>query len=95
MSVLRKPILTEKMTDLNKIGKYGFEVDLKANKIEIQKAVERLYGVTVKDVQTMRSIGKKKSKSTKKRASIGFTATIKKAIVTVAEGEVIDIYGEV
>ena len=94
-NVLKRPIITEKMTDLNKSGKYGFEVTLNANKIEIKRAVEKLYGVTIEDVQTMRCIGHKKSKSTKKGVTSGRTSTWKKAIVTVAEGEIIDIYAEV
>lgn len=95
MNVLKRPIITEKMTALNKKGKYGFEVALNANKIEIKKAVEKLYGVQVTDVCTMRSIGHMKSKSTKKGVMTrGRTSTTKKAIVTVAEGEVIDIYSE-
>jgi large subunit ribosomal protein L23 len=51
-----------------------------------------MYGVEVKDVQTMRQIGKKKSKSTRTKVTSGRTSTIKKAIVTVAMGEVIDFY---
>jgi large subunit ribosomal protein L23 len=96
MDVLKRPIITEKMTALNKQGKYGFEVTMDANKIEIKKAVEKLYGVTVEDVRTMRCIGHKKSKSTRRGGiTSGRTSTWKKAVVTVAEGEVIDIYAEV
>jgi len=95
MNVLKRPIITEKMTALNKQGKYGFEVTLNANKIEIKKAVEKLYGVRVEDVQTMRAIGHTKSRSTKRGVTSGRTSTTKKAIVTVAEGEVIDIYSEI
>ncbi|WP_128545608.1 50S ribosomal protein L23 [Larkinella soli] len=95
-NVLKRPIITEKMTALNKKGQYGFEVSMNANKIEIKKAVEKLYGVTVTDVNTMRCIGHKKSKSTKRGTiTSGRTSTWKKALVTVAEGEVIDIYAEV
>jgi large subunit ribosomal protein L23 len=73
-------------------GKYVFVVELTANKIEIAKEVKKMYGVEVKDVQTMRQIGKKKSKSTRTKVTSGRTSTIKKAIVTVAMGEVIDFY---
>jgi large subunit ribosomal protein L23 len=65
---------------------------LTANKIEIAKEVKKMYGVEVKDVQTMRQIGKKKSKSTRTKVTSGRTSSIKKAIVTVAMGEVIDFY---
>ena len=54
MSVLKKPLVTEKVSGLNEIGKYGFVVDETANKVEIKKAVEEMYGVTVEDVNTMR-----------------------------------------
>lgn len=94
MSVLKRPIVTEKVAGLNSQGKYAFEVDLKANKIEIKKAVEKLYGVNVKQVNTMRVIGKAKTRSSRGRFVTGKTSTYKKAIVTVAEGEIIDIYGE-
>ncbi|CCH56255.1 Ribosomal protein L25/L23 [Fibrisoma limi BUZ 3] len=94
MSVLKRPIITEKMTDLNKQGKYAFEVELKANKLEIRKAVEKMYGVNVETVHTMRTLGKKRSKNINGRIVTGRTSTTKKAIVTVAEGEVIDIYAD-
>jgi len=89
MSVLKRPIITEKVTAQGGQGKYAFEVTLTAN-----KAVEKLFGVTVESVHTMRSIGKTKSRTSGGRFVSGKTSTIKKAIITVAEGEVIDIYGE-
>jgi large subunit ribosomal protein L23 len=92
MSILIKPILTEKYTALNEKGKYSFQVDIKANKVEIKKEVEKLYGVSVQSIQTMRQIGKKKSRSTRTRVTSGITSTIKKAIVTVADGEILDFY---
>lgn len=94
MSVLKRPIVTEKMTDLNKQGKYAFEVELKANKLEISKAIEKMYGVNVATVRTMRVYGKNRSKNINGRVVSGKTPTIKKAIVTVSEGEVIDIYAD-
>ncbi|KYG76518.1 50S ribosomal protein L23 [Roseivirga echinicomitans] len=92
MSVLKKPLVTEKVSALNEKGKYGFVVDYKANKIEIKVAVEQMYGVTVEDVNTMRYSGKTKSRMTKSRVVQGQTNAFKKAIVTVAEGDVIDFY---
>ncbi len=92
MGILIRPLLTEKYTAMNNQGKYGFEVELKANKVEIKKAVEKLYGVKVEGVQTMRQIGKSKSRSTRNRLTSGNTQTYKKAVITVAEGEVIDFY---
>ncbi|PRY40900.1 large subunit ribosomal protein L23 [Spirosoma oryzae] len=94
MNVLKRPIVTEKMTDLNKQGKYAFEVDKKANKIEIGKAIEKMYSVNVTSVNTMRVYGKNRSKNINGRVVTGKTPTTKKAIVTVAEGEVIDIYAD-
>ena len=92
MSVLKKPLVTEKVSALNEKGKYGFVVDKSANKIQIKKAVEDTYGVTVESVNTMRYQGKSVSRYTKSGILSGRTASFKKAIVTVAEGEVIDFY---
>ena len=95
MDILKKPLITEKASAISeKAGKYTFLVDKKANKVEIKKAIEKLFGVTVESVHTMRSIGKSKSRTSGGKFVSGKTSTIKKAIVTVAEGEIIDIYGE-
>lgn len=93
MSVLKKPLITEKLSAMNEKGRYGFLVDLTANKVEIKRAVEKIYGVTVQSVNTMRTAGKPKSKSTKTKIYTGRTSATKKAIVTIAAGEVIDFYG--
>lgn len=85
-------MVTEKVSALNEKGKYGFIVDNAANKVEIKKAVEDMYGVTVEDVNTMRYAGKTKSKQTQSRVVKGKSASFKKAIVTVAEGDIIDFY---
>ncbi len=92
MSILKKPLVTEKVSGLNESGKYGFIVNEDANKVEIKKAVEDMYGVTVESVNTMRYQGKMKSRNTKSRIISGRQNSFKKAIVTVAEGEVIDFY---
>ena len=92
MSVLKKPLITEKVSTLNESGKYGFIVEMNANKVEIKKEVEKMYGVTVESVNTMRYQGKQKSRYTKSKVVSGRTAGYKKAIVTVADGEVIDFY---
>ena len=80
---------------MNEVGKYAFEVNIKANKVEIKKAVEKLYGVTVEKVATMKTQGKVKSKYTKSGAVTGRTSSKKKAIVTLKEGEVIDFYSSI
>jgi large subunit ribosomal protein L23 len=92
MNILIKPLVTEKVTALNEKGKYGFIVEPKANKVEIRKAVEKAYGVRVETVQTMNYAGKSKSRQTKSKVITGRTPAYKKAIVTVAAGEVIDFY---
>ena len=92
MSVLKKPLITEKASTLNESGKYGFIVDKNANKVEIKKEVEKMYGVTVESVNTMKYQGKAKSRYTKSKVISGRTAGYKKAIVTVKDGEVIDFY---
>lgn len=92
MSVLIRPVVTEKVSAMNEKGKYGFIVDDKANKIEIKNAVEKMYGVNVEAVRTMRYQGKSKTKYTKSKVVSGRTNKYKKAIITVADGEVIDFY---
>jgi large subunit ribosomal protein L23 len=93
MSVLKKPLVTEKASALNEKGVYGFVVDRNANKIEIKNAVEKMYGVSVENVRTMNYQGKAKSRYTKSKVITGRTPSFKKAFVKVAEGEVIDFYG--
>jgi large subunit ribosomal protein L23 len=91
-NILIKPLITEKVATLNEKGRYGFVVATKANKVEIKKAIEKLYGVKVEEINTMIARGKTKSKQSKSGVLSGRTNSYKKAIVKVAEGEVIDIY---
>lgn len=95
MSVLKKPLVTEKVSALNEKGKYGFIVDADANKVEIKDAVEKQYNVTVEKVNTMNVMGKLKTRYTKAGVLAGRRPSYKKAIVTLAEGEVIDFYSNV
>jgi len=93
MSIIIKPVISEKanyLTDLR--GSYSFLVDTKANKIQIKKAVETAYGVKVADVNTMIYAPKVSSKYTKKGLQVGKTNKLKKAVIKLAEGEVIDIF---
>ena len=94
MDILIKPILTEKMADLGeRLNRYAFEVNSKSNKIEIKNAIENAYGVNVKAVNTMKQGGgKRKMKYTNKGVSFQRTKLIKKAIVTLEEGDTIDLY---
>jgi large subunit ribosomal protein L23 len=95
MSVLKKPLVTEKVSALNEKGKYGFIVDASANKVEIKVAVEKQYGVNVERVNTINVMGKMKTRYTKTGILAGRKPSYKKAIVTLAEGEVIDFYSNV
>ena len=94
--VLVKPILSEKANrQSEKENRYSFVVDRKANKLEIKKAVEEFYGVQVAHVNTSVVPGKAKAKYTKAGFITGRKPAKKKAVVTVAEGETIDLYGTV
>tara|TARA_B100000674_G_scaffold144694_1_gene114304 strand:- start:415 stop:711 length:297 start_codon:yes stop_codon:yes gene_type:complete len=92
--IILKPILTEKMADLGeRLNRYAFEVDSNANKIEIKNAIENAYGVNVKAVNTMKlGGGKRKMKYTNRGVSFQRNKLIKKAIVTLEEGDTIDLY---
>lgn len=93
MSVLKRPVVTEKMTaQSEKLGRYGFIVDAEANKLEIKSAVESMYNVTVENVRTMRYGGKRKSRFTKSGIIAGRKNNFKKAIVQLKKGETIDFY---
>jgi large subunit ribosomal protein L23 len=96
MDILLKPIVTEKMTlQGDKFNRYGFIVAKNANKLQIRKAVEELYGVTVDSVNTMRYGGKIKTRNTKSGFLVGKTAAVKKAVVTLAKGNKIDFYSNI
>ena len=83
MNVLIKPVISEKMTGISeKLHKYGFIVNKKANKIQIKKSVEEMYGVTVESVNTVIYAGKSKSRHTKKGFASGRADAFKKAFVT-------------
>jgi large subunit ribosomal protein L23 len=93
MSLIIKPVISEKanyLTDLR--GAYSFLVDPRANKIQIKKAIEQAYGVKVADVRPMIYAPKVSSKHTKKGLQVGKTNKLKKAVITLSEGEVIDIF---
>jgi len=93
MSTIIKPIITEKITkDGELFNRFGFVVAKKANKIEIKKAVEKAYGVSVLDVNTMIYRADRTTKFTKSGMITGKTSAYKKAIVTLKEGDSIDFY---
>jgi len=94
--ILIKPIVTEKSTKLSdKLNRYGFVVAKDANKLQIKAAVEKMYGVTVKDVNTLVQAGKAKQRFTKTVVVKGQKPTLKKAFVTLAAGETIDFYSSI
>ena len=96
MEILKKPILTEKATGLTeKLNRYAFQVDPKANKLQIKDAIQKMYGVTIEAVNTLVVSGKVKSRGTKAGVVSGRTPKYKKAIVTLKAGEVIDFYSNI
>ena len=96
MEILLKPIVTEKMTLQGEaLNRYGFVVDKRANKVQIKKAVEEMYGVTVNSVNTQRTAGKLKTRYTKAGVIKGRNASHKKAIITLKEGDKIDFYSNI
>ncbi len=96
MEIIIRPVLTEKMTAQGeKLGHYAFIVDRRANKLQIRQAVEDMYGVVVKSVNTINYMGKEKSRYTKQGLLEGRTNHFKKAIVTLKEGDTIDFYSNI
>ncbi len=95
-TIIKKPVLTEKMSSLTDKGnRFGFIVDMDANKLQIKKAVEEAYGVTLAEVNTMRYMGKSTSRYTKKGFSFGRKNHYKKTVVTVKEGDTIDLFSNI
>lgn len=93
-AIIKKPIITEKATAASEnLNRFTFAVDVKANKIEIKEAVENMYGVTITNVRTMNyGGGKSSTKYTNRGIVEQRSKRWKKAIVTVAEGETIDLF---
>jgi large subunit ribosomal protein L23 len=96
MSIIKKPLITEKFSALGETeNKYGFIVDKKASKDQIKKEVEKLYSVEVTSVNTMIYLGKPKTRYTKRNIINGRTKSFKKAVVSVKEGQIIDFYSNI
>lgn len=89
--IIKRPIVTEKAMKLGEIGQYVFEVDRKANKIQIKKAIEEMFEVDVRSVRTVNVKGKVKSRLTRRGYQRGRTPSFKKAFVTLKEGQIIDV----
>ncbi|WP_374165556.1 50S ribosomal protein L23 [Arcticibacter sp. MXS-1] len=96
MEILKKPILTEKASILTeKLNRYAFKVDHRANKLQIKTAIEQMYGVNIEAVNTIVVSGKAKNRYTKAGFVSGRTPKYKKAIVTLKDGETIDFYSNI
>ena len=95
-TILIKPLITEMAEMLSEQGnKYSFVVNKDANKIEIRKAVEDTYQVTVESVNTMIMPAKEKNRTTRSGIIQGRKPAFKKAVVTLSEGEEIDFFGDI
>lgn len=96
MSIIKKPIITEKMTAISeKLGRYGFIVDRKATKPQIKAVIEKLYAVEVDTINTMIQPARRSSKFTKTGFHTGRKPIYKKAIVKLKEGQVIDFFANI
>jgi large subunit ribosomal protein L23 len=86
--IIIRPLITEKNTNLMPLGKYSFQVDRGANKTQIKQAVEEIFNVKVVNVHTMNVRGKQRRRG----MSYGYTSDWKKAVVTLAEGDRIELF---
>ncbi|MEG0982894.1 50S ribosomal protein L23 [Algoriella sp.] len=94
MGIIIKPVISEKATSNSELlGQYSFYVDTKANKLQIKEAIQNTYGVTVVSVSTLVSAPKVKTRYTKTGFQTGKTNKLKKAIVSLAEGQEIELFG--
>jgi large subunit ribosomal protein L23 len=89
--IIIRPLITEKNTNLMAFNKYCFEVDREANKTQIKQAIESLFSVSVTKVHTINMRGKLRRRGMR----YGYTADWKKAIVTLAEGDRIELFESV
>ncbi|GAB4191284.1 MAG: 50S ribosomal protein L23 [Roseiflexaceae bacterium] len=86
--IIIRPLITEKNTTLMEINKYSFEIDRKATKVQVKHAIEEIFKVTVVDVHTMNMRGKQRRRG----RIVGYTSDWKKAIVTLAQGDRIELF---
>ncbi|HHT90002.1 MAG: 50S ribosomal protein L23 [Bacillota bacterium] len=87
--IIKRPIVTEKSTDLLSENKYTFEVDLRATKLQVKAAVEEIFNVKVQSVNTSRVKGKLRRMGRHE----GYTSEWKKAVVTLQPGHSIEVFG--
>ena len=96
MSILIKPIITEKANNDSELNnRYTFQVEKRANKVEIKKAIESAYGVKVIKVRTINVRSDRRIRYTRAGMQFGKSNAIKKAIIQLADGESIDLYANV
>jgi large subunit ribosomal protein L23 len=95
VGLLKRPIVTEKLTAMQEKGVYAFEVEKDANKISIARAVEKKFNVSVVGVRTSIHKGKAKSQMTKRGRFAGRTSASKKAYVRLKEGDKIELFQNV
>ena len=95
VGILKRPLVTEKMTELQDKRQYAFEVVQSASKIDIARAIEKKFNVTVMSVRTMNYKGKAKTQMTRKGRFAGRTSSWKKAVVTLKEGDTIEFFQNV
>jgi len=95
IGIIYRPIVTEKMTSIQDKGIYAFEVEPRATKIDIARAVATKFNVTVVNVRTMNYKGKTKTQMTRRGRFTGKTSRFKKAVVTLKEGDVINLFENV
>ena len=96
MEILKKPILTEKASLLTeKLNRFSFQVDHRANKLQIKTAIEKMFGVNIEAINTMVVFGKTKNRNTKAGSVSGRAAKYKKAVITLKDGETIDFYSNI
>jgi large subunit ribosomal protein L23 len=86
--IIIRPLITEKNTNLMELNKYSFQVDRSANKTDIKRAIEQIFSVSVTDVHTLNVRGKLRRRGQR----FGYTADWKKAVVTLAEGDRIELF---
>lgn len=91
ITVLKKPVITEKATKVGHLRQYVFEVDPNANKVQIRAALKQMFDVEIDSIRTVRTKGKVKQRMTRRGLQVGRTNLRKKAYVTLKEGQSIDI----
>lgn len=91
ITILKKPVITEKATKLGQNRQYVFEVDVNVNKFQIHEAIKKMFDVDPVSIRTVRIKGKVKRRATRRGLQVGRTNLKKKAYITLKEGQSIDV----